>query len=289
MSVAIVDPRVASERYPHGTHARYALGKCRCFACKVGHADYIRDLNARSRKTWRVQHVNGGWIVRNVDTGEVLPKTTVRAIAMREAARRQRDVEPSDEARDAQDRTTVSTREARAHLVALKRAGVGLRTVSERSGLARNTLKRIMGGGIRRTRRRTAEAILGVVAVPRGSVPVGAGPTWQLIGALLGIGYTKNWIAKMLGMQPRKNGYHALQLKRDRVTAINAARVQRLYAHVWRNDARLREHVDPGGERRRAEDAARAKASPQARLAAVLGRMDADEFSIRFARLGDVG
>lgn len=40
-------PEEASARYAHGTYARYRLGKCRCFDCRVAVANYVYERNAR--------------------------------------------------------------------------------------------------------------------------------------------------------------------------------------------------------------------------------------------------
>jgi len=169
----------------------------------------------------------------------------------------------------------VNAAPTRRRIRELLRAGVGYKTVAERSGLGKTAVFEILSGRSRKVRRSTADAIAGVAAVPRGSVLVGAEPTWQLLDALLDLGYAKSWIARMLGAKARRDGGTALQLRRTRVTAISAARVQRLYAHVWRSDMRLRELV----QGRLATDV-----SPQSKLAAFLRKMDPAEFAMRISR-----
>jgi hypothetical protein len=57
----LIDVDDAAERYPHGTHARYALAKCRCFACRVAHSKYVAEQYEKARKPYRLRRVHGGW------------------------------------------------------------------------------------------------------------------------------------------------------------------------------------------------------------------------------------
>lgn len=118
---------------------------------------------------------------------------------------------------------------ARAHLLKLRRQGVGLRMVADATGVARSILQDILQRKRVRIRARTERKILGVTTAVRGDgALVSAGDTWQRIGWLLEEGFTKRQLSKMLGQSGQ-----ALQLGRERVTVRNAAKVER----VWRRYA----------------------------------------------------
>lgn len=259
MSTPLLDPEFAAKRYDHGTIARYKLGKCRCELCRAAVATYERERQARRRAPFELRFAAGGvklpggryeirgahYVVRRTATGEIMYRGTDKAAAIE-----QRDM-LNDVARPAPGDELVSARAARRRIKELQRAGVGTPTIALRSGLGRTAILHILDGTVRRCRRSTETAIAGVSATPRGSVPVDGRETWKLLDALVAIGYTRPAIAKALGAK-----YGNLQLRRGRVSAINAARVRRLYAHVWHKDPRLRQLVDPCGEEARTQRAA---------------------------------
>lgn len=126
----------------------------------------------------------------------------------------------------------VSAARARRHLAGLSAAGVGRRTIAEAGGLVQSSLAAIAAGLKRKIRRSTEARILGVrardVAGTRGGHLVDAAATWRRIARLLDDGFTRGEIAVRLGAKTR-----ALQLRRDRVTARNAARVANLYRTIY--------------------------------------------------------
>ena len=289
ISVPIMDVEFASRRYEHGTAARYKLGKCRCARCRTAVSEYEKARQARLRGPYEIRYApgtirlgggrhgtrGGYYVVRETATATVVFRSPDKAAAI---AHRDR---LNDAARPPSERELVDAAPARRRIRALQRAGVGQKTIAMRSGLGRTAIVEILKGHHRKVHRSTIAALASVAAVPRGSVLIGAQPTWQLLDALLAVGYTKTAIARALRRKSR-----ALQIHRARVTAMNAARVQRLYAHVWRNDPRLREHVDPAAESERREAAAAAEASRSSRerLRRALRSWDADEFAVRLSR-----
>jgi hypothetical protein len=121
----------------------------------------------------------------------------------------------------------VKATKARNHLKKLQKAGVGLRTVSDISGVPRSTLFGIRKGERRNCRRKTMERILAVSKDAYGDAHlVDAGPTQKLLEVILSWGYTKTAVAAMLGSKAKTP---ALQLKTDRITARNELKVQRLH------------------------------------------------------------
>lgn len=119
----------------------------------------------------------------------------------------------------------VDNSEARDHLAWLTSQGVGLRTVHQRTGIARTSLSKIRAGTVTQSRPETIEKILGVGrSAARGAALVDAAPTWKLIDDMVRQGYRRGWIAQQLGAETL-----SLQIKRDRITATNARKVAELY------------------------------------------------------------
>jgi hypothetical protein len=119
----------------------------------------------------------------------------------------------------------VDASRARAHLLRLSRAGVGRDAVRHASDVSRTVLQGIAAGRKTMIRAETERRILAVDASARadGSL-VPAGRTWQRIDELLEEGYTKAFIARALGAKTP-----ALQVRRDRILARTAVKVERLY------------------------------------------------------------
>jgi hypothetical protein len=59
---------------------------------------------------------------------------------------------------------------------------------------------------------------------------VAAGRTWALLNELLEAGYTKTFRAKQLGSRAKTP---SLQIEGDRITALTASKVERLYRRIW--------------------------------------------------------
>ena len=143
----------------------------------------------------------------------------------------------------------VSAAEARAHLIALSRRGVGRRAVADACDVSCSTLAAIRTGRKTQIRVQTARRILAVTPDARAAKAfVPAGPTRRLIAALLAEGFSRAELARRLGYRSP-----ALQLKAPRITAENAMRVERFYRRLM-----LAEHeqVAPKRAERRQEKVA---------------------------------
>lgn len=116
--------------------------------------------------------------------------------------------------------THVDAGETRRHLRWLRRQGVGLRSVSRRSGVTRNALRDIVDGRTVRVTLRVQDRVLGVgrSAGAPGQL-VDAAATWELIDDLLLLGYRKARLARELGQRG------SLQLGRRQVTRRSADKV----------------------------------------------------------------
>lgn len=213
-----------ADRYPHGTRARYHLGKCHCLPCAAANSEYESARRRAILGPWRCskQGRTTRWHVRNVDTGEVDLRTEVRAIALkRMRLLNKRDAEPAEN-------QLVDPKRAIAHMAKLQAAGVGLKTVSKASCVAYSVLCRIMAGDIKRSRRSTIDAILGVtIDAARGRSKIDGAATWALLDDLLARGWTKGWIAQQLGSKTP-----ALQIKRQKVSGETARRVRELHRRL---------------------------------------------------------
>jgi len=126
----------------------------------------------------------------------------------------------------------VDASRARAHLVKLAAAGVGLRAVADVARASRSSLQAIKAGTKKRILRSTADRILAVDALAAagdGTLVDGAW-TRRLIALLLEQGFTRYALAARLGSTSKTP---ALQLAhRELVTAKTQQRVERLYIEI---------------------------------------------------------
>lgn len=121
----------------------------------------------------------------------------------------------------------IDARDARARLRGLLRSGIGLRTISDATGIARSTLAGIRAGFKTQVRARTYRKIMAVTAACRADhATLPAGKTWMLIDQLLEEGYTKKYLSEQLGY----TGY--LQFSKHRVTIRTVADVVTLHQRL---------------------------------------------------------
>ncbi|HEY0955356.1 MAG TPA: hypothetical protein VGE36_11405 [Roseateles sp.] len=122
----------------------------------------------------------------------------------------------------------VDAAEARAHMLKLRRQGVGRRTVQACTDIADTVLQEIVSGKKQRIRARTARLILQVTrAQAADHALVRAGRSKRLIALLLEEEYTEAFLAERLGYA---NGH--LQFTARMITVRNAARIERLYKEL---------------------------------------------------------
>lgn len=145
----------------------------------------------------------------------------------------------------------VDAAAAREHLLLLRRRGVGRRAVADATDLNYCTVFLISSGRRTQIRKLTAERILAVGVTARADhALVDAAGAWVKIRALLRRGYTKKQLAAWMGCKAK---VPSLQLRKDRITARSASKVDRLCrmldegrlerpsAARWRhNDAEMR-------------------------------------------------
>jgi hypothetical protein len=126
----------------------------------------------------------------------------------------------------------VSADRARKHLFNLSRRGVGRRAVAAACDVSETVLGEIRVQRKTSIRRYTESRILAVTpeaTLDRALIP--AKQTWVQIQRLLREGFTKAELARRLGYKSP-----ALQINRKRVTAANAARVDRFYRSIMAGD-----------------------------------------------------
>jgi len=149
----------------------------------------------------------------------------------------------------------VDASEAREHLLWLGKEGVGLRTVSERSGVARSTLNEIRSGRRRRCTPRLVDKIL-AVGLHRAAdgCHIDAAHTWRLLEELFELGHSRTEIARRLGATAK---HPALQLGKRHVTRRKANQVEDLHeiltAEVYQR--RERDRVAQQASRQRRKNA----------------------------------
>jgi predicted transcriptional regulator len=220
-------PEQACKRYPHGTRARYVLGKCRCFPCKITATNYEVDRESRSRNRWRLTKVKGEWIAYNKETGETARGEEAALFLLN---------------REERPNQLIATDEVLAHCAMLSAAGVGTRTIAKQAPIARGTLKRILEGDIRKTRRSTADRILSVTtSAVREGARICADQTLALLDHLKAAGYRKTWIAAQLGYTAK---VPSLQIKSGVIKIYNARKVHELYVRLMATNPRL-PRIDP--------------------------------------------
>jgi len=122
----------------------------------------------------------------------------------------------------------VSAEEARRHILALSKKGVGRRAIAEASDLTDKVVARIRSGEQKLIRNSTNTRILAVSKdALSGGTLVSARRTWRQIDRLLTEGFTKADLARRLGYASS-----SLKLGKQKVRARTAARVDEFYRRI---------------------------------------------------------
>lgn len=122
----------------------------------------------------------------------------------------------------------VPAAEARAHMLKLRRQGVGRRAVQACTDVADTVLQEIVSGKKTHIRARTARLILQVTkAQASDHALVSARRSKQLLEELLTEEYPESYLATRLGYKTGK-----LQFTTKTITVVNAARIERLYVEL---------------------------------------------------------
>lgn len=230
------------ERFNHGSRSRYVSG-CRCTPCRAANTRAYHERQARAKAFAAEIDVDAGPVEQlwTAPDGTKKLRTYRRACpgpgggiyCPRNAHLR----------RDSKGGVCATCREllvwngnvwageVRAHLRRLSRAGVGYKAVADACDVSKSSLQAVLSGKKKLLRRRTVERILAVTAdaiADHGFVDARA--TWKLIDEMRErAGLTKREIARRLGYQR-----YALQIRRDRIIAVNALKVKRLHERVMR-------------------------------------------------------
>lgn len=114
------------------------------------------------------------------------------------------------------------------HVLALTAAGMSYKAIGEKSGVAKETISRIMRGKQTRIHHVTARAVLAVMPEesPRAGGGVDATGTRRRLGALMALGYTTVELSAMMG---RKRGTVSVLLRQDHVTIRTREVVKQLF------------------------------------------------------------
>ncbi len=122
---------------------------------------------------------------------------------------------------------------ARAHILKLRKRGIGRRTLADVAKVAITTVAELGAGRKTTLRKDTAERLL--AAKFEDCVGdrhmVDAAPTQKLLAKLMEMGFTKTEIARRLGSTGKTP---SLQMKASTITAANARKVARLYREFSR-------------------------------------------------------
>lgn len=122
----------------------------------------------------------------------------------------------------------VSAERARAHMLALSKAGIGRRSIGAASDVGDTTLQEVGSGKKTQIRADTERRIL---AVDRSCIADGAlvdaRPSWRRLRRLLDEGYPARRLCKFLGYKG-----DGLQFGTRWITAGNALRIEKLYREL---------------------------------------------------------
>jgi hypothetical protein len=207
-----------SERYAHGSRARYVAG-CRCAECRAANTRAYHQRQAKALAavgelagpaalSGRCPGVDG----KPCETSSKLRRDSKGGVC---GGCRARLVWNG----------LVDAKPARAHLRRLSRRGVGYKSVADAADVGQTTVSEILSGAKRRIRCQAAKRILAVTAEAVADHAVVDGrATWKLLDELLARGVRKAEIARRLGMLTP-----ALQIRRARVLARTAYAVARLH------------------------------------------------------------
>lgn len=122
----------------------------------------------------------------------------------------------------------VPADKAREHILKLSDIGIGYKTVADAAGLTYSTVFKIRSGDRKNLRRLNEKAILAINenVLPDAAL-VDAKPVWRKIRWLLREGFSKAELARRLGYKTP-----ALQIRKDRVTAKTALKIEKFYNQI---------------------------------------------------------
>lgn len=124
----------------------------------------------------------------------------------------------------------VGALRARVHVQALRRAGVGLRSISAASNVSLSAVITLALGRVRTIRSSTERRILAIDEGAKGDIRIRSGPTRRILEDLLRRGFTKTEIARHLGATGHRC---ALTFgTKPTLRRSSAARVERLARRV---------------------------------------------------------
>lgn len=239
--------------YPHGTRSRYVSG-CRCDACRA--ANVARWRARQAEKLERAGEVTPsgppipGTLVRRGRTFNVLrcpgaggkPCVVAGGTWLKGATVCNACVE-----RATVWNGNVPVAKARAHMMRLRRRGIGIGAVHAASDVGRSTLRQVLDG-VGTIRAQTERRILAVDEGARadGSL-VDARKMNEQLAQMLELGFTQRHVAALLGYQCGA----PLQLgKRELATAATVARVDRLMRRIRRGEVKPERAFVAGVEER---------------------------------------
>jgi len=233
-------PTLPGERYyEHATLARYKTG-CRCEPCRAANRDFMRRRDelavaaAREVSAPTVQRPqkwtrpDGTVAIRNYK--RACPGVEGRPCPKNAHLRKDSQGGVCGTCRfrlPAVWNGIVPADRARKHLLKLRRKGIGRRAVADACDVAHTILMNVISGQKRSIRAQTERRILAVdVGAVADHALVDAGSTRRRIEQLMAKGYPKARLATLLGYESPR-----LQF-REKVTAQNALRVERLYRQL---------------------------------------------------------
>jgi hypothetical protein len=225
-----------ADKWPHGTRARYALGGCRCESCRAANAARHHQrreamaaaaaevkpsgppgdgVQLRAGREFRIKTCPGANGAACVKGGAWLKNSTPVCSACLERATIFNGL--------------VDAEPVRQHLMRLRRAGVGYKTVAAACDVGKTAITKILDRSNTFIRAQTARRILAVDAKAKADHAVISSPSTiakaqRQVEELIALGFRKHEIARLLGSKSP-----ALQVGRTgRLIAKSAAAIERL-------------------------------------------------------------
>jgi hypothetical protein len=249
-------PAIIAPREDHGTRVCY-VGGCRCDDCLRANRDHYRERQRRMVELAAEVRPSGpplpGTLLREGREIRVLRCPGANGAACVRGGTWLRGQSSTGVCGVCVERATVwdglvSPERARAHLMQLRRAGVGYKAVAAACDVSASTLTEILDrvGPIRAS---TERRILAVDTGARADgARIDAKKTNRLIAEILAKGFTRRHVATLIGYSSKAT---ALQVgKGKRVTASTAARVAKLARRIERGEVQpVRATADATAER----------------------------------------
>ncbi|HUE29887.1 MAG TPA: hypothetical protein VMR79_03380 [Verrucomicrobiae bacterium] len=237
------------DRFAHGTRACYVARRCRCELCRAATTAYYHARRARELVALAELEPGPPALERPIVHTKIDPRSgravvhhfanacpgLGRTLVEQEQGcpwgsflRKDSQIVCLRCRAESVADYLVDAGKCRRKIRALRKRGIGRRSIADAAGVASSSIGEISRGTKTQVRLSTEARILNLDAgAAAGGTIVDASPTQRLIGRLLEEGFTRRELAKRLGYKSP-----ALQLGGERILARNALRVAKFYRAI---------------------------------------------------------